>query len=71
MPLSLIKDMSGFRHISVVSILALLYTGIVIFAELPGYIDKYYHDATIVPAYLDLDFFTGACITFFAFTCQV
>lgn len=61
--------MSGFRHISVVSILALLYTGIVIFAELPSYISKNYDKAVIKPAYFDLDFFTGACITFFAFTC--
>jgi len=36
-PLSLIRDMSGFRHISVVSIFALLYTGIILFVELPSY----------------------------------
>ena len=71
LPLSLIRDMSGFRHISVVSIFALLYTGIVIFSELPAYINKNYESATIVEAYFEMDFFTGASITFFAYTCQV
>jgi len=37
LPLSLIRDMSGFRHISVISIFALIYTGIVLIVELPGY----------------------------------
>ncbi len=40
-PLSLIKDMSGFRHISVVSIFALVYTGIVLACELPEYIKAF------------------------------
>jgi amino acid permease len=40
-PLSMIKDMSGFRHISVVSIFALIYTGIVLICELPEYIKAY------------------------------
>jgi amino acid permease len=71
LPLSMIKDMSGFRHISVVSIFALLYTGMVLFVELPAYIHKNYEHAEIVPAYFDWNFFTGASITFFAYTCQV
>jgi amino acid permease len=40
-PLSMIKDMSGFRHISIVSIFALVYTGIVLICELPEYIKAY------------------------------
>jgi amino acid permease len=40
-PLSLIKDMSGFRHISAISIFALIYTGIVLICELPDYIKAY------------------------------
>ena len=40
-PLSMIKDMSGFRHISIISIFALLYTGIVLICELPEYIKAY------------------------------
>ncbi len=31
LPLSMIRDMSGFRHISVISILALVYTGVILF----------------------------------------
>jgi hypothetical protein len=38
LPLSMIRDMSGFRHISVISIFALVYTGLVLTVELPGYI---------------------------------
>jgi len=40
-PLSMIKDMSGFRHISIISIFALVYTGIVLLCELPEYIKAY------------------------------
>jgi amino acid permease len=63
--------MSGFRHISVISIFALIYTGLVLFAELPEYIHKNYESAHIVYAWFDWNFFTGASITFFAYTCQV
>jgi amino acid permease len=63
--------MSGFRHISVVSIFALLYTGMVLLVELPEYIDQNYKNAHIVLAWFDWNFFTGASITFFAYTCQV
>jgi amino acid permease len=73
-PLSLIRDMSGFRHISVISIFALIYTGIVLLVELPGYI-KYTGEHPdiykIEYAWFDWNFFTGASITFFAYTCQV
>lgn len=69
LPLSLIKDMSGFRHISVVSIFALLYTGMVLIVELPEYIKTNYESAHIVAAWFDWNFFTGASITFFAYTC--
>jgi amino acid permease len=40
-PLSLIKDMSGFRHISIISIFVLVYTAIVLICELPEYIKAY------------------------------
>jgi amino acid permease len=72
-PLSMIKDMSGFRHISVVSIFALIYTGIVLFCELPEYIKAYRADpdVDIELACFDWNFFTGASITFFAYNCHV
>lgn len=40
LPLSLIRDMSGFRYVSFASIIALFYTGIVLIAELPEYIHQ-------------------------------
>jgi amino acid permease len=72
-PLSMIKDMSGFRHISVVSIFALIYTGIVLLCELPDYIKAYRSlpDVDIELACFDWNFFTGASITFFAYNCHV
>ena len=72
-PLSMIKDMSGFRHISVVSIFALIYTGIVLICELPDYIKAYRGDpeVKIELACFDWNFFTGASITFFAYNCHV
>lgn len=63
--------MSGFRYISFASIFALFYTGIVLIAEMPAYIKQNWDDAVISPFKLDWNFFTGACITFFAYTCQV
>ena len=76
LPLSLIRDMSGFRYVSFASIIALFYTGIVLIAELPGYIhnmqsDTSGQDYTIVPWCFDWNLFTGASLTFFAYTCQV
>lgn len=67
----MIKDMSGFRYISFASIFSLIYTGIVLYAELPSYIQQNWEDAKIVPFYFDWNFFSGATITFFAYTCQV
>lgn len=36
-PLSMKRDMSAFRYVSIASILGLLYTGIVMGIDLPGY----------------------------------
>ena len=69
--MSLIKDMSGFRYISFASIFALFYTGVVLLVEMPDYISVYYNISHILPFVFDWNFFTGACITFFAYTCQV
>ncbi|CDW79264.1 UNKNOWN [Stylonychia lemnae] len=71
MPMSMIKDMSGFRYISFASIFALFYTGVVLLIEMPEYIQHYKDTAIIKPFIIDLNFFNGACITFFAYTCQV
>ena len=70
-PLSLIRDMSGFRYISFASIFALLYTGIVLVCEMKQYIDIYYKLFSPTPFIFNLNFFKAACLTFFAYTCQV
>jgi amino acid permease len=68
-PLSLKKDMSAFRYVSLASIGALLYTGVVLIIELPAYYKHFSTTADITPAYFDMNFFTGCSMTFFAFTC--
>ena len=65
----MIKDMSGFRYISFASIFALLYTGLILIIELPSYAKANYESANMVPFYFDWNFFSGASITFFAYTC--
>lgn len=71
LPMSLIKDMSGFRYISFASIFALFYTGVVLLIELPDYSAANKPTAVVEAFIIDWNFFTGACITFFAYTCQV
>ena len=63
--------MSAFRYASLASILCLLYTGIVLIVELPGYYQANHDTAVIKSAWWNLDFFTGFSMTFFAFQCQV
>lgn len=72
LPLSLAKNMSALRYISLVSIGSILYTLIVMLVELP----EYYHQYHVIKGEpvewfkLDLNFFSGCSITFFSFTCQ-
>lgn len=73
LPLSLKKDMSAFRYVSLASIGALLYTGVVLIVEVPKYFraNKQKEGVDIQFAFFDLDIFTGCAMTFFAFQCQV
>ena len=64
------RDMAAFRYASLLSIGGLLYTGIVMFIELYFYVKQNYNDAEIVPAYIDMNIFTGFSMTFYSFTCQ-
>ena len=68
-PMSLLKDMSAFRHVSLASIGALMYTGVVLIIELPSYYDQFSVGALNEPAYWDLNIFKGCSMTFFAYTC--
>ena len=64
--------MSAFRYVSLCSIGALLYTGVVLIIEFHSFNDfnknkennkKFISE----PFYFDLDMFTGCSMTFFAF----
>jgi amino acid permease len=71
LPLSLKRDMSAFRYISLASLGALFYVGVVLICELPAYYKNFSKDANIVAAYFDMNIFTGCSMTFFAYTCQI
>ena len=68
-PLSIKRDMSAFRYVSLCSLFALLYTGVVLIVELPSYYSHFSKISTIKAAYFDLNLFTGAAMTFFSYTC--
>jgi hypothetical protein len=61
--------MSAFRYVSLCSIGALLYTGVVLIIEFHYFNDHYKNVEGFKsePFYFDLDMFTGCSMTFFAF----
>ena len=67
MPLSFKRDMSAFKYVSIISIMALVYTAIVLIIEIPEYWKANYPTAKISPFYIDLNVFQGMSMTFFAF----
>jgi amino acid permease len=69
LPLSMIKDMSGFRHVSFASLISLFYLGIVLLIELPSYAQQNYTPQGNIIAWWDWNLPKGAAMTFFAFTC--
>ena len=70
-PLSMKRDMSDFRYVSLASIGALLYTGLVLICEIPEYYAHFKPNQAPPVAYFDLNIFTGSAMTFFAYTCQI
>lgn len=70
-PLSLKRDMSAFRNISVMSIGALCYTAIVLCIELPSYYSNNIDTAVMKPVYVDMNIFSGFAMSSFAYTCQL
>lgn len=66
-PLCYKRDMDAFKYVSLLSIGALLYTGIVLIIEIPEYYQHFINDAKISPAYFDLNMLQGCAMTFFAF----
>ena len=73
-PLAMKRDMSAFRYVSLASIGALLYTGLVLLIELPEYYSHFRPlqvDNTLPLFRIDFNIFSGAAMTFFAYTCQI
>lgn len=68
-PLSIKRDMSAFRYVSIASIVGLLYTGIVMAIDLPEYYKANIDTAEKAAFYFDMNMFTGCSMTFFAFQC--
>jgi amino acid permease len=73
LPLSLLRNLSSLSFASVLSLLALTYTGIVMYIELPFYHKIYSKEegVTSYPIKIDWNVFTACAMTFFAYTCQL
>jgi len=70
-PLSLLRDMNAFRYAGLASLVAMVYTGLVLAIEAPFYYQENQESSQIYWAYMDVNFFTACSITFFAYTCQI
>ena len=68
-PLAMKRDMSAFRYVSLASIGALFYTGIVLIVELPEYYREFGRGVPKPLYRIDFNIFTGSAMTFFAYTC--
>lgn len=56
-PLCYKRNMDAFKYVSMLSIGALVYTGIVLLVEVPEYYKANIDSAKISPAYIDLNVF--------------
>ena len=61
--------MSAYRYVSMFSIGALVYTGIVLIIELPEYYSYFVTRVDNPAYYIDLNLFTGCAMTFYSYTC--
>ena len=76
-PLCIVRDLSAVRYGGLFTVIALVYIGLVMAVECPGYykenIDKPSVNGSpateIKWAYLDWNIFTTCAVTFFAYTC--
>jgi hypothetical protein len=68
-PLSMKREMSAFRYVSVLSIVALFYTGIVLTIQMPDYYRYNTQRPNFVNKafYFDWDLLSGAAMNFFSF----
>jgi len=70
-PLCVKRDMSAFRYVSMLSLVALSYTAIVLIIELPSY-HSHFKDVPgnqPVAMYFDFNLLTGMAMTFFSYNC--
>eukprot|EP00347_Sterkiella_histriomuscorum_P015975 403354980 len=70
-PLGSLKQMSGFRYVSIISIASLLYIMFVLLFELPQYVMQNYSPDKITYVNLDWNIFPNFAITFFSFACHI
>lgn len=70
-PLSLLRDMSSLRYAGLGSLLALIYTAIVLIIDLPEYYRHFKETADVKPFYIDFNIFTGFSMVFYSYTCQL
>ena len=71
LPLCLMTNVSAFRYVSMLSLVALAYTSIVLIVEAPQYYRYFSTVSKITPAYIDANIFTGCAMTFFSYACQI
>ena len=70
-PLLCNNKMSGFRYISLISILSLTYIMIILIMYAPAYFQQNYTPEKLYYAKFDWNFFSSFAITFFSFGCHM
>jgi len=71
-PLSLIRNLTGFRYISLIVMGSMFYTMVVMLVQLPAYFEHNYRHGRVVWAVWDIEKILSACtVAFFAYTCQL
>lgn len=71
-PLSVKRDLSSLAFVSLLTVVALLYCCVLLFAELPAYNHKFRNleGIEVTPLLLDANFLQACSMTFFAYTVQ-
>ncbi|CDW77672.1 UNKNOWN [Stylonychia lemnae] len=70
-PTGSIREMSGFRYISIISLASLVYIMLILLFELPYYAKQNFDAENLNFFKFDWDFFPNFSIAFFAFACHI
>ena len=70
-PLSLLKNLSGFRYISLFILFVMYYVCLALLFELPAYFSANYSPEAITYFAFDWNFFPALATTMFAYSCHV